>query len=298
MGKGYTDSAETRQVSFLMEYGLLFKFKLTSFVVFSAMMAYLVSMNGHIEWVPFLILFIGGFCVTAAANTLNEVLEKDYDKLMKRTANRPVAAGRMSASHAVFVAGMMWIFGIICLSYFNVLAAFLGSLAVVTYAFIYTPLKRYSPIAVFVGSFPGALPLLIGNVAAIGHINQMGIYLFAIQFIWQFPHFWAIGWLGYDEYKKAGYKLVASKDDQCDPNIGINSAIYALMIVPLAIFGYYASLIGITAMSVTIIASIIFAYFGYNLYKSGSKKSALNLMFASLFFLFIALGAVYIDKLF
>ncbi len=298
MRRDIANSTEDKHFSILMEYGLLFKFKLTSFVVFSAMMAYLVSLNGHIELIPFAILFVGGFCITAAANTLNEVLEKDYDKLMRRTADRPVAAGRMTSSHAVFVAGVMWLFGVICLSYFNIFAALLGSLAVVTYAFIYTPLKRYSTLAVFVGSFPGALPLLIGNVAAVGHIDQMGIYLFAIQFIRQFPHFWAIGWLGFEEYQKAGYKLVSSKEGKCDPNIGINAALYALMLIPLAFFGYFASLIGLPALLVTIVAAIIFSYFGYALYRSGSKKSALNLMFASLFYLAIALGAVYIDKLF
>ncbi len=298
MRREIANSTNVKHVSILMEYGLLFKFKLTSFVVFSAMMAYLVSLNGHIELIPFFILFVGGFCVTAAANTLNEVLEKDYDKLMRRTADRPVAAGRMTPSHAVFVAGVMWLFGVICLSYFNIFAALLGSLAVVSYAFVYTPLKRYSTLAVFVGSIPGALPLLIGNVAAVGHIDQMGIYLFAIQFIWQFPHFWAIGWLGFEEYQKAGYKLVSSKDGKCDPNIGINSALYALLFIPLAFFGYFASLIGLPALLVTIVAAVIFAYFGYKLYRSGSKKSALNLMFASLFYLAIALGAVYIDKLF
>lgn len=298
MKEKYLDNAGSAQFGLLRDYALLFKYKLTSFVVFSAMMSYLVSVKGPINWFSFMVLCIGGFCVTAAAHSLNEVLEKDYDKLMKRTADRPVAAGRMTSSHAVFIAGIMWLFGVVCLSYFNILAALLGSLAVVSYAFVYTPLKRYSTIAIPVGSFPGALPLLIGNVAAIGHIDQMGIYLFAIQFIWQFPHFWAIGWLGFDEYKKAGFKLVASKDGECDPNIGLNSAFYALLFIPLALFGYFASLIGIPALIVTILASIGFAYYGYDLYRTRTKKSALRLMFASLFYLAIALGAVYIDKLF
>ena len=298
MKENYLNSTGVAQSSLLKDYALLFKYKLTSFVVFSAMMSYLVSIDGAINWFSFMVLAVGGFCITAAAHSLNEVLEKDYDKLMKRTSNRPVAAGRMTSSHAVFVAGVMWLLGVICLFYFNILAALLGSLAVVSYAFVYTPLKRYSTIAIPIGSLPGALPLLIGNVAAIGYIDQMGIYLFAIQFIWQFPHFWAIGWLGYEEYKKAGFKLVASKDGGCDPNIGLNSAFYALLFIPLAFFGFYSSLIGIPALVVTILASIGFAYYGYRLYRDRTKKAALNLMFASLFYLAIALGAVYIDKLF
>jgi len=298
MSREAVDSIKTSQSNWLMDYAILFKHKLTLFVVFSAMMSYMASLSGPINWFKFALLFIGGFCITAAANTLNEVLEKDYDKLMKRTADRPLAAGRMSVSHAVFVAGVLWVLGMVCLAYFNVLASLLGALAVISYAFVYTPLKRYSPIAVLVGAFPGAIPLLIGNVAAVGHIDQMGIFLFAIQFIWQFPHFWAIGWLGYDEYQLAGYKLIASKDGERDPNTGIHAAIYAFLFIPLAIFGFYAGLIGFYALVLMIVSAIGFAYFGYNLFRNGTRKSALQLMFASLVYLAIALGVVFFDKLF
>lgn len=298
MSKEAVSSVKGNQSNWLMDYALLFKHKLTIFVVFSAMMSYLASLSGPVNWLHFTILFIGGFCITAAANALNEVLEKDYDKLMKRTANRPLAAGRMSVSHAVFVAGVLWVIGMVCLAYFNALAALLGAMAVVSYAFVYTPLKRYSPVAVLVGAFPGAIPLLIGNVAAVGYIDQMGIFLFAVQFIWQFPHFWAIGWLGFDEYKLAGYKLIASKDGERDPNTGIHAAVYACLFIPVGVFGYYAGLIGINAMILMIVSALGFAWFGYRLYTNGTRKAALQLMFASLFYLAIALGVVYFDKLF
>lgn len=298
MSKEAVKSIKEYQSNWLMDYALLFKHKLTIFVVFSAMMSYLASLSGPVDWLKFTILFIGGFCITAAANALNEVLEKDYDKLMKRTANRPLSAGRMSVSHAVFVAGVLWVIGMVCLAYFNALASLLGAMAVVSYAFVYTPLKRYSPAAVLVGAFPGAIPLLIGNVAAVGYIDQMGIFLFAVQFIWQFPHFWAIGWLGFDEYKLAGYKLIASKDGERDPNTGIHAAIYACLFIPVAVFGYYAGLIGINAMILMMVSALGFAWFGYRLYTNGTRKAALQLMFASLFYLAIALGVVYFDKLF
>ncbi len=298
MSKEAVNSIKESHPGWLMDYAILFKHKLTIFVVFSAMMAYLASLNGPVNWLKFTLLFIGGFCITAAANALNEVLEKDYDKLMKRTADRPLAAGRMTASHAVFVAGVLWVIGMVCLAYFGALASLLGALAVVSYAFVYTPLKRYSPSAVLVGAFPGAIPLLIGNVAAVGYIDQMGIFLFAIQFIWQFPHFWAIGWLGFDEYKLAGYKLIASKDGERDPNTGIHAAIYACLFIPVALFGFYAGLIGLNAMVLMMVSAIGFAWFGYKLYKVGTRKAALQLMFASLFYLAIALGVVYFDKLF
>lgn len=280
----------------LYDYAILFKHKLTLFVVFSAMMAYLASISEKIVWLDFLILFVGGFFITAAANALNQVLEKDYDKLMKRTADRPVASERMTPGHAVFVAGILWVAGMIFLSYFSALAAFLGGLAVVSYAFIYTPVKRYSTIAVLIGAFPGAIPLLIGNVAATGTIDQMGIFLFAIQFIWQFPHFWAIGWLGFDEYKIAGYKLIASRNGERDPMTGIHSAIYALLFIPLALIGYLSGIIGLTALILMSIAAVGFAYCGYVLYKQRTRKAALTLMFASLVYLAVALGAVYVEK--
>jgi len=298
MSKEAVNSIKSGQYSWYNDYAMLFKHKLTMFVVFSAMMSYLASIEGHVNWISFALLFVGGFCITAAANALNEVLEKDYDKLMTRTADRPLAAGRMTVSHAVFVAGVLWVVGMICLAYFNALSSLLGALAVVSYAFVYTPLKRYSPIAVLVGAFPGAIPLLIGNVAAVGHIDQMGIFLFAVQFIWQFPHFWAIGWLGFDEYKLAGYKLIGSKDGERDPNTGIHAAIYACLFIPIGFFGYYAQLIGVNALILMIVSAIGFSYFGYRLYKVGTRKSALHLMFASLVYLAIALGVVYIDKLF
>jgi len=277
---------------------ILFKYRLTSFVVFSAVMAFFASSQGNINWSNAILLLVGGFCITAASNALNQVLEKDYDKLMSRTADRPVAAGRMSSAHGVLVAGIFWIAGLVVLGFINTTAVILGSVAVVMYAFIYTPLKRISPIAVFVGAIPGAIPLLIGNVAAAGEINKMGIFLFAIQFIWQFPHFWAIGWMGYDDYKLAGYKLIASRDGEKDPMTGIHSALYSLLTIPLASFGYYNGLINMPVMIILILVGIGFAWYGYDLYLKGTRLAARQLMFASLVYLFVSLGAVYLINMF
>ena len=152
------------------DIALLFKLRLTTFVVFSAVMAYLVTAGSNFRWDVIALLFFGGMCITSPSNAINEVLEKDYDKLMKRTANRPVAAGRMTATTGLLIAGITWITGAILLWSINTYAAILGNIAVVLYAFIYTPLKRVSPFAVFVGAIPGAIPLLIGNVAAAGFI--------------------------------------------------------------------------------------------------------------------------------
>lgn len=283
--------------SWLADCLVLFKHKLTLFVVFSAIMAYLATIE-NAQWVDVILLAIGGYCITGAANAINQILEKDYDKLMVRTANRPVAAGRMSVHSASLLSGVMLVLGIFSLALFNTLAALLGTVAVISYAFIYTPLKRFSPIAILIGSLPGALPLLIGNVAAAGYITQLGIFLFLIQFIWQFPHFLAIGWLGFDEYKVAGYKLISEVDGKRDPKTGLLALAYCLLLIPLAVFGYYMEIIGFKGMIVSIVVALCFASFGYELYRKQSRKAALRLMFASLIYLFVALGIVYIDRIF
>lgn len=188
----------------MADFGLLVKFKLSIMVLFSALMAYAIAGAGQANWVGFTLLAIGGFLVTGASNALNEVLERDYDRLMPRTANRPVATGRMSVSNAVLLAGLMALFGVSILSLFNPLTGFLGMLSPMSYAFIYTPLKRSSPLAVAVGAVPGALPLVIGCTAWDGVLTNTALMLFTIQFLWQFPHYWSIAWLADEDYKRAG----------------------------------------------------------------------------------------------
>ena len=192
----------------IQDLAQLVKFRLSATVVISSLLAYLIAAAGEINIMALVILAAGGFLTTGAANTLNQVLEKDFDRLMKRTADRPLAAGRMKISDAVLAAGFMSLFGISFLALFNPWTAFFGTFALVSYAFVYTPMKRVSPGAVAIGAVPGALPTLIGCVAAQGELTALGLTLFAIQFCWQFPHFWSIAYLGYEDYSNAGYKLV------------------------------------------------------------------------------------------
>lgn len=279
------------------DYQSLVKFRLTLTVVFSSVMAYLIAASGAIDWLSVGMLALGGFLVTGAANALNQVLEKDYDKLMTRTANRPLPTGRMTTSEAVLAAGLMSLGGITLLAMFNPLTAFLGMVALLSYAYLYTPLKRVSPIAITVGAFPGALPTLIGCVAVEGEITMLGLALFCIQFIWQFPHFWAIGWLGYDDYKKAGYKLLPSQNGERDKNTGLQSFIYAMLLVPLGILPFYLGVTGIVSMVIAIIVALVYAAMGLNLYKKCNRKAALQLMFVSFFYIPIVFVAMYFDKL-
>lgn len=279
------------------DYKMLVKLRLNLTVVFSSVMAFLIAGNGSINWTAVFILALGGFLVTGAANTLNQVLEKDYDKLMKRTADRPLAAGRMTISEAVMAAGFMSMFGIIFLALFNPWTAFLGMLAMVSYAFVYTPMKRISTQAVLLGAIPGALPMLIGCVAAEGELTLLGLALFSLQFFWQFPHFWAIGWLGFDDYNKAGYKLLPTKNGERDPNVGLQSMYYALFLLPVCVLPYILGVTGIISAVALVLAGLVFAYFGWNLYQKRDRKAALQLMFASLIYNPLTLILLFIDKI-
>ena len=282
----------------VQDYKMLVKFRLTMTVVFSSVMAFLIALSGPVNWLAIFILATGGFLVTGAANALNQVLEKDFDKLMKRTADRPLAAGRMSTSEAVMAAGFMSLFGITLLALFNPWAAFFGMLALVTYAFLYTPMKRLSPSAVAVGAVPGALPTLIGCVAAQGELTFLGLSLFALQFLWQFPHFWSIGWLGFEDYANAGYKLMpTNRKGERDSRIGLQAFLYALFLVPVSIIPYMLGVSGWVSAVVVVILSLGYAYFGWSFYSAGSRKSALQLMFFSFAYIPVVLVALLADKI-
>lgn len=279
------------------DYLMLVKFRLSLTVVFSSVMAFLIASTGAINWKEVLILSLGGFLITGAANALNQVMEKDFDKLMSRTANRPLATGRMTVSEAVLAAGLMSLAGVTFLALFNPLTAFFGMVAMLSYAYIYTPMKRISPLAITIGAFPGALPMLIGCVAAEGTLTWLGLGLFALQFIWQFPHFSAIGWLGFDDYQKAGYKMIPSINGKRDKSAGFQSFIQALLLIPLGLIPYFMGLTGIISAVIVTVLALIFAYYGWNLHKKCNRKAALHLMFSSLLYLPLALIALFFDKI-
>ncbi len=279
----------------LRDFELLVKLRLTLTVLFSAVMAWAIATPVW-EWKTFGLLVLGGFFVTAAANALNEALEKDYDKLMTRTAGRPMAAGRMSMSKGVLIAGLMSVTGFLLLGAINALAVFFGALALVSYAFVYTPMKRVSTAAIPIGAIPGAMPMLIGGVAATGELTALAVSLFALQFLWQFPHFWAIGWLGFEEYEKAGFKMVQSVDRQPDKRLGLQSAFYALCLALVAWVPHFIGAVGMWSALAVCLLSLGFAWVGWRLYEQQSRKAALALMFYSLLYLPLALVLFFIDK--
>ena len=279
------------------DFKSLVKLRLTLTVVFSSVMAYLIAVPGPISGLSIVILSVGGFLVTAAANVLNQVLEKDYDRLMKRTANRPLATGRMKVADAVLWAGLMSMVGITALALFNPWTAFFGTLALVSYAFLYTPLKRISPIAVAVGAVPGALPTLIGAAAAEGYISALGLTLFTIQFFWQFPHFWSIAWLGREDYEQAGYKLLPGPEGQKEQYTALQSFLYALVLIPVGFLPMSLGVAGWIATTCIVVSSVFFAYLGWRLYRNNDRKSALHLMFFSFVYIPLVLVVLLLDQL-
>jgi len=276
----------------LTDYKLLVKLRLNLTVVFSSLMAYLIA-SPVIDWTLLAVLSLGGFLVTGASNALNQVLEKDYDRQMKRTEDRPLAANRMSTSEGVMAAGLMSVVGIGLLATINPWTALLGTIALISYAFLYTPMKRVSPAAVFIGAIPGALPMMIGCVAAEGYITGLSIALFSLQFLWQLPHFWAIGWLAFKDYDKAGFKFLEAQDQQ----LGKQAAIYALLLIPIAWMPYLLEISGILSAILLTVAALVYAGFGWNLYQKNNRKAALQLMFSSFFYLPMVLIALYVDKI-
>jgi len=208
---------------------------------------------------------------------------------MERTANRPLAAKRWSASSALVLAGVCSLVGIVLLALLNPLTSFLGTLSLFTYAFIYTPLKRYSPVAVLVGAIPGALPVMIGMIAHDGVITSAALFLFAIQFIWQFPHFWSIGFLSYDQYRVAGYKLLPEENGQIDTRLGTQALVYTGLLFPLILIGYLMGLITIVGVIGLALVSAFFMWKAWKFYQQFDKASARGLMFSSFIFLPLAL---------
>lgn len=282
----------------IQDYKMLVKLRLSLTVVFSSVMAFLIASNGDWTWLAVGFLALGGFLVTGAANALNQTLEKDYDKLMTRTADRPLAAGRMTSSESVLAAGFMSMIGISLLALFNPWAAFLGTLSLVFYAFVYTPMKRISPVAVLIGAIPGALPTMIGCVAIEGHLSFLAVCLFGLQFFWQFPHFWAIGWLGNEDYSKAGYKLVPMRDGKMDDKeMGWQSLLCALVLIPVGLLPYFTGVSGLLSAVVVSLLGIGYAVMAWRFYRQPERKTALGLMFYSFAYIPFSLILLFIDKI-
>lgn len=266
------------------DYLVLTKFRLAALVIVSAVLGYLIGAD-TVDLVTLLSVTIGGSFITASANGLNQVFERYTDKLMDRTKNRPLAAGRMEASEGLAVSIVTGLLGTLILWFgTNPVATFLSVAALLIYAFIYTPLKRVTPIAVFVGAIPGALPPLLGWVAARGTIGFEALVLFFVQFMWQFPHFWAIAWRMHSDYLKAGFWLMPLRSGHSKENAAI-ILFYTAMLLPVVAIPYAFDLCQAGTLIAMEALTLGFVYTAVRLYRSCSMEDAKLVMFYSFFYL-------------
>jgi len=283
--------------TFLSDFKQLTKVGLSLSVVFSAIAGYLLAVD-TINYYTVTLLAIGGYLMVGASNAFNQIIEKDIDKLMKRTQNRPLPTGRYTITTSMTIAVSFTILGLGILYIINEKTALFGAISIFLYTCAYTPLKGITPLAVFVGAIPGAIPFMLGWVAATNNFGIEAGVLFMIQFFWQFPHFWAIGWLGHDEYLKAGYNLLPM--GKRDKKAVIQILIYTVMLILVSILPTFKKtgafyIYPATAFLIFCSGTILF-YYGVLLYKNLSKETAKKLMLASVFYI-TAIQIIYIiDK--
>jgi len=293
---GLTTSASFALASKVKDYFQLIKFTLSFMVVFSCVVCYLLVPNVKFNLVSVLVLFIAGMLITGSANAINQAVEKDTDALMKRTASRPVASGRMTQNEAYVFALITGLIGVLTMwYYFNFASAMLGLLSLFLYAFIYTPLKKINSVSVLVGAFPGALPCLIGWVAGADEFSIGGWILFAIQFLWQFPHFWAIAWVAHKDYSNAGFKLLPSKTGPTKFTAA-QTVIYSMLMIPVGMLPYYFKISGVTSMWILLACNLWMVFVSVLLFFKMDVAAARKVMFSSYFYLMIVLLALLFDK--
>jgi protoheme IX farnesyltransferase len=287
----------------IKDYLQLIKLSLSIMVVFSSVISYLLAPKVvEFDWVMIGLLFVGGMLVTGSANAINQVVEKDTDAMMKRTAKRPIASGRMSVQHGWAFAVVSGATGVFLLgTYFNWLSAGLAAFSLFMYAFIYTPLKKINSIAVLVGAIPGALPCLIGWAAGDDKLTLGGWVLFALQFFWQFPHFWAIAWIAHKDYSNAGFKLLPAEEGPTKFT-ALQTVVYSLLLVPVTIIPFfidmcnYDTVAGKIGLGLIILANIFMITRCVMLYIKMDVSSARKVMFGSYLYLPVVLLALLMCK--
>lgn len=285
----------------LADYIQFSKLRLSLLVVFSAGIGFYMGPRIANTGLDLFNLLVGGFLVVVASNGLNQIIEKDYDKLMLRTNNRPVATGRMSVAEGLFISLACGIIGVFQLSQLNAVSALIGVASLFSYAFLYTPMKRVSPISVLIGAFPGAFPVLIGYTASFGanveDINWfLGTLLFAVQFFWQFPHFWAIAWILNEDYSRAGFKMLPNSN-QTNQRTALQILVYTAALLPASILPSVFGFTGFIYLGVSLIMGIYLLKLAFSLYKQFDIASARKLMFGSFAYLPVVQIACVLDKL-
>lgn len=279
---------------------MLTKAGLAMSVVFSTLAGYVLAMDTwqDIDWKIVLMLAIGGYCMVGASNVYNQIIEKDLDAKMERTKNRPIVAGRVSPRAAFVLASVLTVIGIVILYLVSPITAMFGAISIFLYTSVYTPLKPITPLSVFVGAFPGAIPFMLGWVAA---TNEFGIEagtLFLIQFFWQFPHFWAIGWFLYDDYKRGGFSMLPS--GKKDTKTALQVILYTIWLIIASLF----PVLGLTGrLHLSNFAAVLVLFSGLwmlwaaiQLYNKRTDKAARSLMLVSVSYITLIQIIYVIDK--
>ena len=272
------------------------KFRLSLLVALSSVFGFFIS-SSNVDINEVFILLVGGYLISSSSVINNQILEKDLDKMMNRTNKRPIPTGRISVYKSVIMSIFSMIIGLFLISfYLNIYAALLSFISLILYSFVYTPMKKFGPIAVFIGAIPGALPPLIGWVASTGQITLEAIIIFSIQFIWQFPHFWAIAWMYDDDYKKVGFKLLPNNGEK-NLKTAVNIMIYTLFLIPLGLLPTIFGITGIISGTVAVFLAIIFLAQTFKLINDYSRESAVKVMFSSFIYLPIVQISYVLDKI-
>lgn len=269
-------------------------------VLFSSIAGYLLGFDdaNPFSWTVLLMLCVGGYCMVGASNAFNQVIEKDLDAKMNRTKNRPVPSGRMSPNMALFIASVLTIIGLVLLYLINPITAMFGAISIFMYTSLYTPLKGVTPLSVFVGAFPGAIPFMLGWVAATGDFGIEAGTLFLIQFFWQFPHFWAIGWFLYEDYEKAGFFMLPT--GKRDTSTALQTILYTVWLVAaslLPVLGYTGQLFLTPIAGVLVfILGVWMLVHAVKLYRLRTAKAAKSLMLVSVSYISLLQLIYIIDK--
>ncbi|MGB7843269.1 MAG: heme o synthase [Salinimicrobium sp.] len=288
----------TASISIISDLKELTKMRLAISVVFSSVAGYFLGADS-IDLLTVVMLGVGGYCLVGASNAYNQILEKDLDLLMDRTRNRPVPSGRMSVNMAFFIASALTILGLVILYLINPRTAMFGAISIFLYVSVYTPLKTKTPLSVFVGAFPGAIPFMLGWVAATGNFGIEPGTLFMVQFFWQFPHFWALGWWLYDDYKKGGFfMLPTGKKDKGTAVQIVLYTVWTILVSLIPAFGLTGKLY-ITPVSaiLVLLLGLVMLYHALKLYKNRDGKSAKKLMLASVSYITLLQIIYVLDKL-
>ena len=277
----------------------LTKARLAISVVFSSVVGYLLAVDSFDTYTLFL-LALGGYCMVGASNSFNQIIEKDIDSLMDRTKNRPIPSKKMSVNTAFYISIILTLIGIVVLYKINPRTALFGAISIFIYTCLYTPLKTITPLSVFVGAFPGAIPFMLGWVAATNNFGIEPGTLFMIQFFWQFPHFWALGWMLHDDYQKAGINMLPTK--KRDKSTALQIVLYSLWTIIISVFpvtGLTGDLrLSVWSAVIVLILGLVMLFYSVNLYNKMNVAAAKQLFTVSILYLTLLQITYLIDKMY